>query len=401
MSSSMNGTTMDDGTIPALWRRYEQLKNVELRKDLLIEELLARYEYLSEQHKNECADHEREREYNRTSQRKDKDLQQNILRLHNILNRDPFVLVLVDGDAMIFQDALLQEAEAGGKKAAGLLQSAVMSFLESAVAELPSDTKVVTRIYANLRGLSDVCAKAGIVDNPSKAEGFMRGFTRGRTLFDFVDVGYGKDRADGKMTEVFKLHLYDYRCRQILFGCSHDNGYARLLEELSIDEECRNRVTLIGGVPLEKELADLSFKKTRFQTLFRTTKINTHQQPEFVSDFRPVTYDTNAFPSTLNQTSGLVTPQSTNVSSTVTSSEWPSLATGTWAAAAKNAPPFVPGQSTLSAAKIIAQKSSAPTQIPRNRKGQRIDPSLKGIYDKDEIARIKRMKMCNVHYLHA
>ncbi|TKA78344.1 hypothetical protein B0A49_01226 [Cryomyces minteri] len=288
----------------------------------------------------------------------------------------------------MFQDALLQEAEAGGKKAAGLLQSAVMSFLESAVAELPSDTKVVTRIYANLRGLSDVCAKAGIVDNPSKAEGFMRGFTRGRTLFDFVDVGYGKDRADGKMTEVFKLHLYDYRCRQILFGCSHDNGYARLLEELSIDEECRNRVTLIGGVTFEKELADLSFKKTRFQTLFRTTKINTHQQPEFVSDFRPVTYDTNAFPSTLNQTSGLVTPQSTN-----------GVTVRSRAAAAKNAPPFVPGQSSLSAAKIIAQTSSAPTQIPRNRKGQRIDPSLKGIYDKDEIARIKKMKMCNVHYL--
>ncbi|KAK5250723.1 hypothetical protein LTR16_005891, partial [Cryomyces antarcticus] len=175
MSSFMNGTTMDDGTIPALWRRYEQLKNVELRKDLLIEvslglalllstshstyaspqELLARYEYLSEQHKNECADHEREREYNRTSQRKDKDLQQNILRLHNILNRDPFVLVLIDGDGMIFQDTLLQEGEAGGKKAAGLLQSAVMGFLESAVAELPSDTKIVTRIYANLKGLSD------------------------------------------------------------------------------------------------------------------------------------------------------------------------------------------------------------------------------------------------------
>ncbi|KAK5165653.1 hypothetical protein LTR04_001092 [Oleoguttula sp. CCFEE 6159] len=277
---------------------------------------------------------------------------------------------------MIFQDTLLQEGEAGGKKAAGLLQSAVMGFLESAVAELPSDTKIVTRIYANLKGLSDVCAKAGIVDNPSKAEGFMRGFTRGRTLFDFVDVGYGKDRADGKMT---------------------------------------------GGVPFEKELADLSFKKTKFQTLFRTTKIDIHQQLEFVSDSPPVTYSTDTFPSTLNQTSGLVAPQLTNgltvrgrvheiqctptptrtasVASTATSSEWPLLATGTWAAVAKNAPPFVPGQSTLSAAKTIAQTSSAPTQIPRNRKGQRIDPSLKGMYDKDEVARIKKMKMCNVHFL--
>ncbi|KAK5119391.1 hypothetical protein LTR16_004823, partial [Cryomyces antarcticus] len=175
------------------------------------------------------------------------------------------------------------------------------------------------------------------------------------------------------------------------------------------------------GVPFEKELADLSFKKTKFQTLFRTSKIDIHQQLEFVSDSPPVTYSTDTFPSTLNQTSGLVAPQLTNgltvrgrvheiqctptptrtasVASTATSSQWPLLATGTWAAAAKNAPPFVPGQSTLSAAKTIAQTSSAPTQIPRNRKGQRIDPSLKGMYDKDEVARIKKMKMCNVHFL--
>jgi hypothetical protein len=27
----------------------------------------------------------------------------------------------------------------------------------------------------------------------------MRGFTRGKTLFDFIDVGPGKDRADEKI----------------------------------------------------------------------------------------------------------------------------------------------------------------------------------------------------------
>jgi hypothetical protein len=58
---------------------------------------------------------------------------------------------------------------------------------------IPSDVKIVARIYAN------VCVRAGIADNITQVEDFVRGFTRGRTLFDFVDVGPGKDRADEKL----------------------------------------------------------------------------------------------------------------------------------------------------------------------------------------------------------
>ena len=50
-----------------------------------------------------------------------------------------------------------------------------------------------------MKGLADTCYKAGIVDSPSKIEEFARGFTRSKHLFDFTDVGSGKDRADGKL----------------------------------------------------------------------------------------------------------------------------------------------------------------------------------------------------------
>lgn len=63
----------------------------------------------------------------------------------------------------------------------------------------PADLKIVCRIYANVRGLADVCVRAGLVDSPVAFEDFTRGFTRGKTLFDFVDVGPGKDRADEKI----------------------------------------------------------------------------------------------------------------------------------------------------------------------------------------------------------
>jgi hypothetical protein len=58
----------------------------------------------------------------------------------------------------------------------------------------------VARIYANLKGLAEACYRAGAVDSPNLIVEFVRGFTHCKQLFDFVDVGPGKDRADDKLT---------------------------------------------------------------------------------------------------------------------------------------------------------------------------------------------------------
>ena len=105
--------------------------------------------------------------------------------------RDAFILVLIDGDGMIFDDRFVQNGEAGGREAAGLLWNAVMDHFQSHPG-LPSDVKIVTRIYANLKGLGDVFKKSGILSTPSTMEDFARGFTGSKQLFDFVDVGVGK-----------------------------------------------------------------------------------------------------------------------------------------------------------------------------------------------------------------
>ena len=99
--------------------------------------------------------------------------------------------MLIDGDGMIFDDRLVQNGEAGGREAAGLLWNAVMLYSQPDE-ELPSDFKIVTRVYANLKGLGDVCTRSGITSTPSMIEDFARGFTGSKQLFDFVDVGVGK-----------------------------------------------------------------------------------------------------------------------------------------------------------------------------------------------------------------
>lgn len=99
-----------------------------------------------------------------------------------------------------FDEQLLQKGEQGGKEAAGLLWGSVRDYVTRKDSELPSDVRIVTRIYANSKGLGEVCYRAGLVDKPSMVDDFARGFTGSKQLFDYIDVGSGKDRADDKLT---------------------------------------------------------------------------------------------------------------------------------------------------------------------------------------------------------
>ena len=89
----------------------------------------------------------------------------------------------------------------GGRKAASLLHQAVTDYIqrETDRHNLPTETRIICRIYANVRGLAAVFVRCGIVEEVGAVEEFTRGFTRGKILFDFVDVGPGKDRADEKI----------------------------------------------------------------------------------------------------------------------------------------------------------------------------------------------------------
>lgn len=108
-------------------------------------------------------------------------------------------MVLIDGDGMIFRNEFLCGGEAGGRRAASQLYAAIQAYTENETNDVPLGAKIVCRIYANVRGLADVLVRTGAVQSIGQFQDFVRGFTRGKTLFDFVDVGAGKDRADEKI----------------------------------------------------------------------------------------------------------------------------------------------------------------------------------------------------------
>jgi hypothetical protein len=104
----------------------------------------------------------------------------------------------IHADNLQFPDKLLRAGEQGGRRAAAMLSAAVQEYVETeGTATL--GTRIVCRLYANVRGLGEVLVRTGAIEEVAVFEEFVRGFTRGKVLFDFVDVGAGKDRADEKI----------------------------------------------------------------------------------------------------------------------------------------------------------------------------------------------------------
>lgn len=59
--------------------------------------------------------------------------------------------------------------------------------------------EVIAKVCVNLAGLSRAIRKDGSLAKESDVKEFSLGFTQAKASFDFVDVGYGKERADEKI----------------------------------------------------------------------------------------------------------------------------------------------------------------------------------------------------------
>ncbi|KAI1907067.1 hypothetical protein LOZ53_002023 [Ophidiomyces ophidiicola] len=375
--------------IPGLFQRYEQLKVIEHTKDALIEDLLCRVSELEKAYQQTKLDHERETRFNREVQMHEIELMEQITRIKAVMDQEPFLLVMIDGDGMIFNDTLLQQGEQGGKDAANHLYALIREYSSRNLSTLQSP-KIVTRIYANVRGLAEACFKAGIVERPAIIEDFVRGFNGSKLLFDFVDVGSGKDRADDKIAEYFKLNLYNCHCQQVFLGCSHDNGYARILEDLLADRELLGRITLLEGVPFEKELASIksSYRVAKLDTLFRISKIphnNGSSLDVWTNTVKSLPITAQAQPASPHPS--LVRASSNSSASPASGQTWAS----TTAAAASTPLTDLTAHSKPG--------TPAPRQVERNKFGQRVDSLDFKTIPKDELKRVKRLKLCNQYFL--
>ncbi|EED12892.1 CCCH zinc finger protein [Talaromyces stipitatus ATCC 10500] len=371
----------------ALFKRYEQLKLIELSKNDLIEDLLRRVSELEDAYHQVKIEHEREVRYNRDIQLHEMELMEQIKRVKKIMDREPFVIVLLDGDKTLFLDQYVRAGEQGGKDAANKLATDMGAYLSENLPNVASP-KIVVRIFANLRGLGNTYHQAGIIDKTSVMEDFVRGFNESGLLFDFVDVGQAKTSAEDKISETLKLNIYSCHCHQVYLGCSHTNSYTQLLQETMEDIDLTGRVSLIESIPAEKELDDLkaSFRVARFSDVFRDTKISSSPIASVKTPIKAQSAMLSPHPR-----SASLTRTSTNTStSSATPTSWSSWASVT----ASN-----PGDVTLQSLKPASAAATKTPVVERNKLGQRIDRMDFKSVSKEELSRIKKMKLCNLYYL--
>lgn len=185
------------------------------------------------------------------------------------------MVMIIDGDGAKFRDDFFRNGDHGGGYAAQELKNQIRIHLQSKYPDTSIDNwNVIVHFYANMDGLAKVLASRRILSNWPDLHRFASGFGRANSLFSFVDVGYGKDKADHKCREMLKVMLHVSSCRHVFFGPCRDNGYLTLLEEYKHDPIIKEKLTLFSSEPAEPGFLDLGFEIVNFPTVFRSDPLN-------------------------------------------------------------------------------------------------------------------------------
>ncbi|PYH31089.1 uncharacterized protein BO87DRAFT_399787 [Aspergillus neoniger CBS 115656] len=243
-------------------RRYEAVLAVEDSRDKILQNLFAQVESLQRALQNTLGDAKFQEFKKYKTEYDDLRLDQSKLS---------FVSVLVDGDCMNFNDALIRQGYNGGRKAAMLLRKSVERHIRDIDPQASPNIQYRIRVYANVPGLMKTYREAHILRSNEALDPFIRGFNMENSLCDFIDAGNGKECSDVKIRATFEQDILDVHCRRIIFCGSTDNGYARILGS----HQGSNRISLVQGAPFAWEMEQLAseFQTTSFPEVFRSTKL--------------------------------------------------------------------------------------------------------------------------------
>ncbi|TLD08229.1 uncharacterized protein PgNI_07245 [Pyricularia grisea] len=240
-------------------RASAQLRNYQL--DDTLSQILERYGALIEDYRRLKSDYEEER-----------DARERYKQMAKGQDRNPFVLVLVDGDGYVFNDNLVDKSNPdAGRNAAHMLHDRVQESLRRKGLE---HCAVMVRIYANVAGLSKILAKTGLIGQEGRSlSPFVASFNKSYGLFDFVDAGPLKENADFKLRAMLQLHAENAQCKHIYFAACHDVGY---ISELTSFVGKKDLFTLIKtpGINFHDEYTKLGLGVEELHGVFRNTPLN-------------------------------------------------------------------------------------------------------------------------------
>ncbi|KAJ5888590.1 hypothetical protein N7495_008631 [Penicillium taxi] len=242
---------MDVGALKSL---FSELCTFEEKKKVLVEDAFRIIESQEERIKHLEFELESEKSSRRTFQVENVEAKAE--------NRNPFIVVLVDGDGAKFLDTLLQSPE-GAVEASKRLTKAVRDFLRDSPYS-SEDVPILVRIYANLNDLARALHKNKVISSEKDLHRFAELFTNSRAEFEFINVGPGKENADSKM-----------------------NSYIHQLRDFIGDSEGEKRIILVETTPAGAQFKTLGFEITCFNDVFRCEHLPSEQEPSRLGFQRP------------------------------------------------------------------------------------------------------------------
>lgn len=249
---------LSDNELADTSTKLQNFRSASAKQQETLAEVLEKYGTLIESYKRLKSDYEEER-----------DTREKYKQMARGQERNPFVLVLVDGDGYIFDDDLISNGAEGGQRAAHLLNDAILSSLRKRGLE---NCRIMVRVYTNLVGLSKTLSRIKLCGAEKRSLApFAANFTRSNELFDFVDAGELKENADSKIRALFRQFVDNTQCRHIYFAGCHDVGY---INELIPHRNNREKVTLVRNYATHPEFTKLGMRIEDFPGIFRTTPID-------------------------------------------------------------------------------------------------------------------------------
>ncbi|KAK4186958.1 hypothetical protein QBC35DRAFT_553184 [Podospora australis] len=233
---------------------------VEYQQSDRLSQLLESYSNLLRSYKRLKSDYEEERE-----------AREKYKQMAKHQERNPFVLVLVDGDGYIFNDNLLSQRAAGGATAAQMMNDEIKNSLRHKGLE---HCHVMVRVYANVLGLSKALGRANLAGLEARSLApFIANFNRAYGLTEFVDAGQLKENTDFKLRELLRLYAENSQCKHIYFAACHDVGY---ISELTPFSGNADKFTLIKSqsARFHDEFSKLGMGVEELRGVFRNSPLD-------------------------------------------------------------------------------------------------------------------------------
>ncbi|KAI6164734.1 hypothetical protein EDD17DRAFT_308926 [Pisolithus thermaeus] len=168
-------------------------------------------------------------------------------------NHTLLVLCVIDGDACIFNDALLRQGHEGGRQAAQQLTKAVAEFLTRENVHTLGHLSFWITVYYNRLGLINVLERHKLC-SPEQFEAFVMGFSQTSPRFSLVDVGYGRDATFTKIAEYLQTYIRFPQTQRIFLAGSCDNTYVSTITALESDD-LLNKLTILEKTGDDQDLS--------------------------------------------------------------------------------------------------------------------------------------------------